>query len=252
MAVAFSAGVDSTFLLAVAHDVLGDNVCAVTALSPAYPMREAEESAAFCTAHGIAHYTFETHELQLDGFAQNPPDRCYICKKALFAEIREIAAEHGFAHVCDGSNTDDLGDYRPGARALRELGIESPLQACGFAKAEIRALSREMGLATGDKQSAACLYSRFAYGDTLTRERLAQVEAAEAYLQDQGFGTVRVRMGVDGSARIEVAPDDIVQAAGRSMRAGIVAYLRELGFTYVSLDLQGYRTGSANEVLQGR
>ena len=250
MAIAFSAGVDSTFLLAVAHEALGgDGVCAITALSPAYPAREAQEAAAFCAGRGIAHYTFETHELQLEGFDRNPVDRCYICKKELFAEIRQIADQHGFAHVCDGSNMDDLRDYRPGTRALEELHIESPLRDCGFTKADIRALSREMGLPTWDKQSAACLYSRFAYGDTLSRERLAQVEAAEAFLQERGYTTVRVRMGSDDSARIELAPQDIARAAADSERCAIVERLKLLGFSFVSLDLQGYRTGAMNELL---
>ena len=252
VAVAFSSGVDSTLLLAVAHDALGDDAAAVTAVSPANPQREADEACAFCEERGVRHIRLNVNELdEIEGFKRNPPDRCYICKRHLFGKLIASAAEAGFEHVVDGSNVDDQGDYRPGNRALRELGVESPLLECGFSKADVRALSRELGLPTWEKPSLACLYTRFAYGDEITAEKLRRVDAAERWLLDAGCGTVRVRVAgaVGELARIEVAPNQISRLADEELRERVVAAFKELGFSYVTLDLQGYRTGSMNELL---
>ena len=247
-AVAFSAGVDSTFLLAVAHEALGNGLVAFTARSPANPEREESAAQAFCAERGIRHIVFSADELAIEGFAQNPVDRCYICKKHLFGEIVRLAGEEGLACVVEGSNVDDLGDYRPGSRALAELGVMSPLQDCGFTKREIRELSREMGLPTWEKPSFACLYTRFAYGDTITDEKLRAVDAAEQLLRDCGFETVRVRHAGD-TARIELAVRDLPRMVEEPLRGELVEAMKKLGFTYVALDLQGYRTGSMNETL---
>lgn len=244
VAVAFSGGVDSTFLLKVAHDVLGDRCIALTVRSCIFPKRELSEATAFCRGEGVRQVVADVDELAVDGFADNPPDRCYICKRRLFGVMLQSAAAEGVAVVCEGSNVDDLGDYRPGLRAVSELGIQSPLRICGLTKGEIRALSAEMGLPTFDKPSFACLASRFPYGQKITAEKLGMVESAEDFLQDAGFRQARVRIHGD-VARIEVEPDSLVSALG--MRERIVSRLKGLGFAYVALDLQGYRTGSLNE-----
>ena len=227
-AVAFSAGVDSTFLLRVAHEELGDRVVAVTVRSSTFPRRELDEAVAFCRAEGIRHEIIDTSELDVPGFAENPPDRCYLCKKSIFGEIMAFAQANGFAAVLEGSNMDDDGDYRPGMRAIKELGVKSPLHDAGLTKAEIRALSREMGLPTAEKPSYACLASRFPYGERITAAGLERVERAERWLRDAGLGLSQLR-------------------AARA--AEISAALKEFGFVYTALDLQGYRTGSLNETL---
>ena len=257
-AVAFSSGVDSTFLLKVAHEELGDRVVAVTIRSHTFPKCELDESAAFCRAEGVRHEIIDSEELDIPGFAENPPDRCYHCKKAIFGKIIEFAQANGLAAVLEGSNIDDDGDYRPGRRALRELGrdgarpsqvyVASPLHDAGFTKAEIRTLSRKMGLPTADKPSFACLASRFPYGERITAEGLARVERAEQWLMDAGLGLKQLRVRSHGDmARIEVPPGDIPHVAARA--AEIAAAFKALGFAYVALDLQGYRTGSLNEIL---
>ena len=246
--VAFSSGVDSTFLLRVAHEELGERVVAATIRSHTFPKRELDEAAAFCRAEGVRHAVIESEELDIPGFAENPPDRCYHCKRELFSKLLAFARENALASVLEGSNLDDDGDYRPGRRAIQELGIASPLHEAGLTKAEIRALSREMGLPTSDKPSFACLASRFPYGEGITVERLTRVERAEQYLLDLGFGQVRVRSHGD-LARIEVPPGDIPRIAARATE--IAAALKGFGFAYVALDLRGYRTGSMNEVLDG-
>ena len=246
IAVAFSSGVDSTFLLKVAHEELGERVVAVTARSHSFPKREQDEAAAFCAREGIRQVVVDSEELAIPGFRQNPPNRCYLCKKELFTKILEIAQAEGFSAVAEGSNMDDLGDYRPGLQAVQELGIRSPLREVGLCKSEIRELSRALGLPTWRKPSFACLASRFPYGEEITVERLARVERAEQYLLDLGFEQVRVRSHGD-LARIELCPADIPNAVAQ--RGKIHAALKELGFAYVALDLQGYRTGSMNESL---
>ena len=249
-AVAFSSGVDSTFLLKVAHEELGDRAVAVTVRSSTFPKRELDEAVAFCRAEGIRHKIIDTNELDIPGFSENPPDRCYLCKKSIFGEIMAFALANGFAAVLEGSNMDDDGDYRPGMRAIRELGVRSPLHDAGLTKAEIRALSREMGLPTAEKPSFACLASRFPYGERLTVAALERVERAERWLREElGLTQLRVRSHGD-LARIEVPPDDIPRLAARA--AEIAAAFKGLGFAYVTLDLQGYRTGSLNETLAAK
>ena len=246
--VAFSSGVDSTFLLRVAHEELGARVVAATIRSHTFPKRELDEAAAFCRAEGVRHEIIDSEELDIPGFAENPPDRCYHCKRELFSKLLAFARENGLAAVLEGSNLDDDGDYRPGRRAIRELGIVSPLHEAGLTKAEIRALSREMGLPTSNKPSFACLASRFPYGERITAAALARVEKAEQWLLDAGLGLTQLRVRSHGNlARIEVPPDAIPRLAARA--AEIAAAFKNIGFAYVTLDLRGYRTGSMNETL---
>lgn len=246
VAVAFSGGVDSTLLLKAAHDILGDSCIAVTASSLSYPERELREAQEFCRTEGIRHYVCRIDELAIPGYAQNPPNRCYLCKKALFTQLQQTAAAHGIAHIAEGSNMDDNGDYRPGLLAVREMGIASPLRQAQLSKEDIRALSRALGLPTAEKPAFACLASRFVYGERLTEEKLQMVGAAEQYLFEQGFGQLRVRLH-GKMARIELLPRDFAKML--SLREEVTQKLRRLGFAYVTLDLAGYRTGSMNETL---
>lgn len=247
-AVAFSGGVDSTFLLKVAHDVLGSRALAVTASSCSFPERELNESNAFCEREGIRHIICASEELEIEGFSTNPKNRCYLCKRELFGKVGQIAKENQIEHILEGSNLDDDGDYRPGLLAVAELGIISPLRVCGFTKEDIRTLSRFLGLDTWDKQSFACLSSRFVYGETITRGKLGMVDRAEQLLLDLGFHQVRVR--IHGMiARIEVEPEEFEKLLAEDVRGEISRKLRALGFTYVTMDLMGYRTGSMNETL---
>lgn len=248
VAVAFSSGVDSTFLLKVAADTLGDKAIAVTAQSCSFPERELNEAIAFCKKEGIRHFICESEELNIEGFAQNPKNRCYLCKRELFEKIRLIAEENKIENIVEGSNLDDNGDYRPGLLAVAELGIKSPLRACNLTKADIRALSRYLELPTWEKQSFACLSSRFVYGETITEEKLRMVDKAEQLLLDMGFHQVRVR--IHGMmARIEIEPKEFGKLMEDKNRNEIVEKFREYGFTYITMDLMGYRTGSMNETL---
>ncbi|MBE7069260.1 MAG: ATP-dependent sacrificial sulfur transferase LarE [Ruminococcaceae bacterium] len=248
-AVAFSGGVDSAFLLYAAKEALGDRLVAISAKSCSFPERELKEAKEFCKTHQIRHVIFESEELEIEGFAQNPKNRCYLCKHGLFEKILKIAAEEGMAEVCEGSNLDDNGDYRPGLQAIAELNIKSPLRSAGFTKEDIRALSRQFGLPTWNKQSFACLASRFVYGETITREKLGMVDKAEQLLIDLGFRQVRVR--IHGTmARIEIMPDEFEKLISKDIRDQITKSFKEFGFTYVTMDLTGYRTGSMNEVLK--
>ena len=249
VAVAFSSGVDSTFLLKTAHEVLGDKAIAITVSSSSFPKRELTEAKAFCEQEGIRHVICESDELAIEGFAQNPPDRCYLCKREIFRRIKKLAAENGIAYVAEGSNMDDNGDYRPGHRAIAELEIKSPLRKAELTKQEIRELSRELGLPTWDKPSFACLASRFVYGETITREKLGMVEKAEQLLLDYGFHQVRVRIH-DNLARIEVLPEQFDRLMEEKVRTDVVAKLKEYGFLYVTMDLSGYRMGSMNDGLK--
>lgn len=244
-AVAYSSGVDSTYLLYEAHKVLGERAFAVTAVSCFFPQRESEEAENFCRSRGIRHLILTIDELEILGIRQNPQNRCYLCKSALFSRLKQTAADEGTAFVSEGSNLDDLGDYRPGLKALAELGIRSPLREAGLTKTDIRALSQEAGLPTWSKPSFACLASRFVYGETITKEKLAMVEAAEEYLISLGFHQLRVRIHGD-MARIELEPDAMKRVFKDNMAEQIDHKLRELGFSYVSLDLRGYRMGSMN------
>lgn len=251
VAVAFSGGVDSTFLLKTAHDVLGERAVAVTARSCFFPEREGAEAAAFCRENGIGQLVLEEDILSVEEIRENPANRCYLCKRALFGRIIQTARDRGIAAVAEGSNMDDTGDYRPGMKAVRELGVRSPLQEAGLYKSEIRELSRQLGLATWEKPSYACLASRFVYGESIDEERLRMVDQAEQLLLNLGFRQMRVR--VHGTlARIEVPPEEIGRIAEKEMRTQIKEKLREYGFTYVTLDLQGYRTGSMNEALNAK
>jgi uncharacterized protein len=250
VAVAFSGGVDSTFLLASVAGVLGEaNVLAVTARSASFPQRELNEATEFCKDHGIRHEIVESEELDIDGFSENPLNRCYLCKFELFTKIRDIASASGISYVLEGSNVDDEGDYRPGMQAVAEQGIKSPLREAGLTKEEIRTLSKKMGLSTWDKQSFACLSSRFVYGETINIPKLSMVEKAEQILLDKGFRFVRVRIHGQENfiARIEVLPEDIERLAGCELRTEIEDAFKGLGFSYVTVDLGGYRTGSMNE-----
>jgi len=252
-AVAFSSGVDSTFLLKAAHETLGEKVLAVTTTAPYFPARESEETKRFCEALGIRHIVAAFDGLSIKEIRENPPDRCYHCKKALFRNMKQIAAAEGAYVLMEGSNTDDDGDYRPGHRAIRELGIRSPLREAGLSKEEIRALSKEMGLPTWSKPSFACLASRFPYGEQISAQKLAMVEQAEDYLLSLGFSQMRVRIHetVSGDliGRIELLQEDIPRVAGGALRAQIGEYLQKLGFSYVALDLAGFQSGRLNQAL---
>jgi uncharacterized protein len=249
VAVAFSSGVDSTFLLKVAHEVLGDQVIAVTAESCSFPKRELEEAKAFCEKEGIKHYICESEELEIEGFSKNPVNRCYLCKRELFEKIREITEKNGIENIVEGSNMDDNGDYRPGLQAVAELDIKSPLRYAKLDKAEIRQLSKQLDLATWDKQSFACLSSRFVYGEDITREKLSMVDKAEQLLLDMGFHQIRVRIH-DKIARIEILPEEFEKLIQPEIREKVVSEFADYGFTYVTMDLRGYRTGSMNETIQ--
>jgi uncharacterized protein len=248
VAVAFSGGVDSTFLLKAAKLALGDQVIAVTAKSCSFPERELKEATEFCRKEGIRHMICESEELEIDGFRRNPKNRCYLCKHELFEKILKLAADNEIAAVAEGSNMDDNGDYRPGLIAVAELGIKSPLREVGLTKAEIRELSKELGLPTWDKQSFACLSSRFVYGETITEEKLGMVDRGEQLLLDLGFHQLRVRIH-DKMARIEIRPEEFEKIMRPEIREQVVREFKSYGFSYVSLDLQGYRTGSMNETL---
>lgn len=245
--IGFSGGVDSTFLFAVAARVLGERALAVTATSETYPERELREANELAARIGGRHKVIVSEELDIPGFAQNPTDRCYHCKRELFTKLRQVAVEEGLPHVADGSNVDDRGDYRPGRRALRELEVRSPLEEAGLDKEDIRELSKAMELPTWNKPSFACLSSRFPYGVTITREKLSVVGRAEEALRDLGLRTVRVRHHGD-VARLELGPEEFARVVD-GLREEVVSKVKEAGYTYVALDLQGYRTGAMNEAL---
>jgi len=247
--VAYSGGVDSTFLLKVALDTLGkDKVLAAIGISETYPSREATEAVEMAQELGARYRTIHTEELANPQFAANPPDRCFHCKSELFGRLLGVAREEGLRYVVDGSNYDDLRDFRPGMRAGALLGVRKPLQEAGLTKADIRELSRRMGLRTWNKPAAACLSSRFPYGTPITPDALTRVDRAEAFLRSLGIGQLRVRHH-DNLARIEVEPVDLPLLIESANRARIVAYFKELGYTYITVDLAGYRPGSMNEVL---
>jgi uncharacterized protein len=248
VAVAYSGGVDSTFLLKAAHDALKEDVIAVTVRSPVYPEKELRASVAFAQKTGIKHVVITADVLDIEGFADNPVNRCYLCKRGIFSKIGAVAREHGMHFVLEGSNADDTGDYRPGMEALKELGVVSPLQEAGMTKAEIRRLSREMSLPTWNKPASACLASRFPYGSRITKHALGMVDEAEQFLIDTGFTQVRVRHHGD-TARIEVSPYERIRFFHGGLTDRVYEVFRELGFVYVTLDIKGYRTGSMNEMI---
>ena len=248
LAVAYSGGVDSTFLLKVAHDVLDANVIAVTARSSTYPEREFREATDFAQKIGVKHVVIVSEELDIEGFSDNPVDRCYFCKRELFTKILDVAKQSGLKYVADGSNIDDLGDYRPGMKAVMELGVVCPLKEAGMGKNDIRILSKEMNLPTWDKPAFACLSSRFPYGQKITREKLDVIDKMEQFLMDLGFRQVRVRHHGD-IARIEVSAEERPKFFDTDLMDRIHEKFRQFGFAYVALDLKGYRTGSMNEVI---
>ncbi len=247
--VAYSGGVDSTLLLRVAKDTLGDkNVLAVTALSPLYPERELIGARRLTQEMEVRHLLIESNELEIEGFSKNPPDRCYHCKKKLFEELKDLAQTEGISFVIEGSTLDDEKDHRPGKRAIQELGVRSPLKEAMFAKEEVRKLSNTLSLTTWNKPSFACLASRFPYGEEITLEELKKVDEAENFLFGLGFRQVRVRH--HGTlARIEIYSEEIERLMDKSLREKVVSQLRKIGYHYVTLDLQGFRSGSMNEVL---
>ena len=244
--VAFSGGVDSTFLLRVAHDILGERCLALTTVSPTTPAEDVAEARAFAERLGAAHLLLDANELEIAGYAENPVNRCYFCKDNLFTLCAAEAERRGIAVVVDGANVDDLADHRPGLQAAAERGVRHPLVEAGLSKADIRAASRALGLTTWDRPASPCLSSRFPYGTRITVERLEQVAAAERYLRARGFRELRVRFH-DRVARLEVPVDEMHRFLQPAVREGVVEELKRLGFGYVALDLQGFRSGSLNE-----
>ena len=248
VAVAFSGGVDSSLLLYAAHEALGDNVLAVTVRTPSYPGHEARDAAQLLRELQIPHFEIGVDQLAIPGFAENGPERCYYCKLALYETVAEMARMYHCSCVADGSNLDDEGDYRPGMKATAELGVKSPFREVGLTKAEVRQLSREFELFTWNKPSYACLASRIPYGEVITAEKLQMIEKAEQLLLDLGFAEMRVRCH-DKLARIEVSESAIEKIAQPQLRRKIVAAFKQAGFLYVSLDLEGFRSGSMNDAL---
>ena len=247
--VAYSGGVDSTLLLRVAKESLGEeHVIAVTARSPLYPERELAGAKRVAQEMGVKHILIESNELEIEGFSRNPSNRCYFCKKELFEKIQNLAQKEAMSFVVEGSTLDDEKDHRPGKRAIQELGIRSPLQEARFTKKDVRELSRTLGLPTWEKPSFACLASRFPYGEEITPEGLRMVDEAEDFLFGLGFKQVRVRH-YQSLARIEVYPEEMNRLMNASLREKVVNRLKEIGYRYVTLDLQGFRSGSMNEVL---
>ncbi len=247
--IAFSGGADSTFLLFAAYIFLPGEIAAVTFDTPLQHRREIGRAAAYAQQLDIPHIIVrDADPLTIDGFAANPPERCYLCKRMLCSRLTSIARQHGFTLIADGSNQDDLSAYRPGARALREFSIISPLQQAGLTKSEIRQLSRLLQLPTHDLPSAACLASRFPYGETMTAEKLAMVREAEEFLQSLGFSQLRVRLHKD-LARIEVLPQEIGRLLEPELRPEIERRFRQIGFAYTTADLRGFRSGSLDETL---
>jgi uncharacterized protein len=246
--VAFSGGVDSTLVTKVCYDVLRDNSMAVTARSETYPDFEFKEAQKLAKEIGIKHLVIDTSELAIEGFANNPPERCYFCKTELFGKLKDIAKEQGFLNVADGANLDDTQEFRPGLQASRELNVRSPLKEAGMTKKDIREVSKMLNLPNWNKPAYACLSSRFPYGQSITEEKLSMVSEAEKYLRGLGLVQFRVRHH-ETIARIEVLPDDINILTNSPAREELTAKFKEIGFTYVTLDLAGYRSGSMNEVL---
>lgn len=248
LVVAFSGGVDSTFLLKVASDILGNKAIAATATSPTYPLFEFKEAVKLAKKINVKHIIFESDELDIPGFSENSPKRCYFCKSELFTIIKEKALELGVRNIADGTNCDDLKDYRPGRDAAIETGVISPLLESGMGKEDIRVLSRKLGLSTWDKPAFACLSSRFPYGTEITIERVQMIEVCEDILRELSFKQYRVRYHGD-VARIEVSEDDMKRLLSGTIRETIIGKFKKAGFKYISVDMEGYRTGSMNEAI---
>jgi uncharacterized protein len=248
-AVAFSGGTDSTLVAKIAKDELGDGAIAVTIVSPLYPASELKAAEDVARMIGIEHVILRVDPLRDRKFISNPPERCYLCKLDDLRHIRKVADERGLKEILDGSNADDSSDYRPGLKAKEEMNVRSPLAEAKLGKAEVRRLSERLRLPTAKKSSSPCLASRIPYGEIITREKLAMIEDAEEFLRAKGFDQVRVRIHGD-SARVEVDPKEVSRLASPGIRMSVTKKLKSLGFTYVSVDLEGYRTGSLNEVLR--
>ncbi len=250
VAVAYSSGVDSTFLLYAAVDALGStDAIAITANSAAFPAREGDEANIFCKERGIKQYVYDFGAMSVPGYAANPADRCYICKKGLFTNIVRLAKEHNIEYVLEGSNVDDDGDYRPGHKAIAELGIVSPLRAVSLTKQEIRNLSEHFGLPTWNKPAYACLATRIPYGEEITEKKLKMIDAGEQCLIDNGFKQMRVRLHGEDIARIELLPEDIDRFMEADMRMSVYEEFKKIGFSYVSLDIRGYKMGNMNSTI---
>ncbi len=249
LAIGYSGGVDSTLLLKVAHDTIGDRVIAVIGQSETYPTREFEEARSLAQEIGARFEVVKTEETDVLKFKENPPNRCYFCKTELFGKVKEIAGRDNIQWIADGSNVDDRGDFRPGMAANREKNVRSPLLEAHMTKNDIRELSRYLNLRTWNKQSFACLSSRFPYGQSIDKQKLSKIDRAENVLRDSGFNYFRARHHDDRTVRIEVGPTEIKRFADDSFRENIVSALKEIGFTYITLDLFGFRSGSMNEVL---
>ncbi|HTY38347.1 MAG TPA: ATP-dependent sacrificial sulfur transferase LarE [Bacteroidota bacterium] len=249
VAIGFSGGIDSTLLIRVATEVMGSNALAVIGKSETYPSREFEEAIQLASSFGSRYRVVNTEETDNLKFKENPPDRCYFCKTELFGKLNDIAQEEGIQWIADGTIVDDLGDFRPGMRAKSEQQVRSPLLEAGFSKEDVRKLARELGIPTWDKPSFACLSSRFPYGQGITKENLTKVDGAETFMRDLGFRFFRVRHHDDKTARLEIGPQEFNRVFDDDLRQSIVSHFKSLGFAYVTLDLQGYRTGSMNEVL---
>lgn len=247
--VALSGGVDSAYLSYIAASELGDKALAITGDSPSYAEREKPETIKFAEQFQIRHEIITTEEMEKAEYRNNPPNRCYFCKNELFTKLNEIAQARGFAYVCDGNNCDDVGDYRPGMMAARELSVRSPLIEAGMTKADVRARAREAKLPVWDKPASACLSSRVPYGSPITVEKLSTIDRGEQILHELGFRICRVRHH-DQIARIEIAQDELARALNPEMAARMLTAFKALGFKYVALDLEGYRTGAMNEVLK--
>ncbi len=248
LALAISGGVDSTYLEKIAAEEIGNNAFAVTAISPTFPEREKVRAVRLAKELGVRHLLIQTRETDIPEFRENAPDRCYHCKRALFRMISDKAKLEGFATIADGSNLDDLNDHRPGSAALAELGVRSPLRECNFTKEDIRKRSQDLGLETWNLPSFACLASRFPYGTPITKKALQKVERAESALFDLGFRVVRVRHHGD-LARIEVGSGEVDRLLDSDLRKTVIEGFKRAGYAYVALDLEGYRMGSMNEVL---
>jgi len=248
--IAFSGGVDSAYLAYVASDELGERALAVTGDSASYPTFQRELADQLIRTFGIRHKMLLTDEFNDPNYTSNPANRCYFCKSELYDKLGTLAAERGFQVICDGTNADDLGDWRPGRQAARERGVRSPFVECSMTKRDIRELSRRAGLPTWDQPASACLSSRIPYGEVVTIEKLSAVDRAEQSLRQLGFRQVRVRHHGD-IARIEIAAEELPRALDPALSLRITTELKELGFRYVTVDLEGYRTGSLNESLTG-
>lgn len=249
VAIGYSGGVDSTLLLKVAVDVLGEKTVAMIGRSETYPTREFEEAVKIAESIGARYVVVNTEETDIIKFKENPANRCYFCKTELFGKLDQIADREGLRWIADGTITDDVGDFRPGMKAKSEKNVRSPLLEAGLSKAEVREISKHLGLPTWDKPAFACLSSRFPYGMSITKENLTKVDQAETLLRDEGFRFFRVRFHDERTARIEVGAEEINRLTDNDLRERLVRHLKDLGFTYVTLDLQGYRTGSMNEVV---